>query len=61
MDGISLDGIMGMLQSFLPTLSYIVNLMTKAFEIFTSYLGFNVAGPEEEEPTEAVTEDTTVI
>jgi len=47
MDGISLDGIMDMLQPILPMLSYFVNMLTKLFEVFTSYLGFNVTLPED--------------
>lgn len=48
MDGISLDGIMGMIQPILPTLSYFINLATKMFEIFASYLGIKLDIPEEE-------------
>ncbi len=50
MDGLSLDGIMGMLREFMPTISYILNLVTKMFDIFTSYMGFGVFTPEEEAP-----------
>lgn len=49
MDGLSLDGIMGMLNSFLPTISYAVNLFTKLFDVFTSYLGIELLPSEEEE------------
>ena len=59
MDGINLDGIMSMLRPFLPTISYIINFVTKAFEIFTSYLGFDVTVPPEEESSS--TEEETVI
>ncbi len=52
MDGISLDGIMGMLQPVLPTLSYFVNFITKLFDVFTSYLGFDIQVPTPEEPGE---------
>ncbi len=47
MDGLDLGGIMSMLQPVLPMLSYFINMITKAFEIFTSYLGFDVTIPEE--------------
>ncbi|MBQ3536993.1 MAG: hypothetical protein IJA39_00285 [Clostridia bacterium] len=47
MDGLDLGGIMSMLQPILPMLSYFINMLTKAFEIFTSYLGFDVTIPEE--------------
>ncbi len=57
MDGLDLSGIMGMLQPILPTLSYILNLLTKAFDIFTSYLGFDLSTPSEED-TSATEEDT---
>lgn len=50
MDGLSLDSIMGMLRSFMPTISYFLNLATKLFDIFTSYMGFGVFTPEEENP-----------
>ena len=50
MDGLSLDGIMGLIRSFLPTISYFINLATKMFDIFTSYMGFGVFTPEEEVP-----------
>lgn len=46
MDGLDLGGIMSMLQPILPMLSYFINMLTKAFEIFTSYLGFDVTIPE---------------
>ena len=46
MDGLDLGGIMSMLQPMLPMLSYFINMITKAFEIFTSYLGFDVTLPE---------------
>lgn len=36
-----------MLQPILPILSYFVNMLTKLFEVFTSYLGFNVTLPED--------------
>lgn len=49
MDGISLDGIMGMVRSMLPTLSYFVNMLTKAFDIFASYLGIDTSTPEDPE------------
>ncbi len=49
MDGLDLGGIMGMLQPVLPTLSYILNFVTKMFEVFTSYLGFDVTLPLPEE------------
>ena len=54
MDGLSLDGIMGMLNSFLPTISYAVNLFTKLFDLFTSYLGIELLPSEEEEETPEV-------
>lgn len=57
MDGISLDGIMSMLQPILPILSYLINMLTKAFEVFTSYLGFDIELPEDT----TAAEDTTVI
>ena len=38
-----------MLQPMLPTLSYILNFVTKMFEVFTSYLGFDVTLPLPEE------------
>ena len=47
MDGLDLGGIMSMLQPMLPMLSYFINMITKLFEIFTSYLGFDVTIPEE--------------
>ena len=50
MDGLSLDGIMGMLRSFMPTISYFINFATRMFDIFTSYMGFGVFTPEEEAP-----------
>ena len=53
MDGISLDGIMGMVRSMLPTLSYFVNMLTKAFDIFTSYLGFEIVVPDASEEEDA--------
>lgn len=56
MDGISLDGIMGTLNSFLPTISYIVNLFNKLFDLLTSYLGIEIIPPAEEE-TEPSTEE----
>lgn len=59
MDGLDLSGIMGMLQPILPTLSYILNLLTKAFDIFTSYLGFDLNAPTEED-TSATEEGTTL-
>lgn len=59
MDGLDLSGIMGMLQPVLPTLSYILNLITKAFDIFTSYLGFDLNTPTEEDTT--VTEEDTTL
>lgn len=49
MDGLDLSGIMGKLQPVLPILSYILNLLTKAFEIFTSYIGFDITLPSPEE------------
>lgn len=52
MDGISLDGIMEMIRPMLPTISYFINFITKVFEIFTSYLGFDIKVPEEETTTE---------
>ncbi len=50
MDGLSLDGIMGMLREFMPTISYFLNLASKMFDIFTSYMGFGVFQPEAGEP-----------
>ena len=50
MDGLSLDGIMGMIRSIMPTISYLINYATKMFDIFTSYMGFGVFTPEEETP-----------
>ena len=50
MDGLSLDGIMGMIRSFMPTISYFINYATRMFDIFTSYMGFGVFTPEEEVP-----------
>lgn len=50
MDGISLDGIMEMLRPMLPMLSYYINYFSKLFDIFTSYLGFDLTVPEEEIP-----------
>ncbi len=35
-----------MLRPILPTLSYILNMVTKAFDIFASYLGFDLSAPE---------------
>lgn len=58
MDGLDLGGIMGMLRPMLPILSYVVNLLTKMFEIFTSYLGFDVTLPPVEEDTTTGTEET---
>ena len=58
MDGISLDGIMGMLRPILPTLSYFINLATKMFDIFTSYLGIEIVVPEEE--SSSTEEDTSI-
>lgn len=34
--------ITGALNSFLPTLSYIINLFDRLFTIFTAYLGFDL-------------------
>ncbi len=56
MDGLNLGGIFEMIRPVLPTLSYIVNMLTKAFEIFTSYLGFDVTLPTPEEDTSATDE-----
>ncbi len=53
MDGISLEGIMEMVRPMLPTLSYFINYISKLFDIFTSYLGFDVTVPEEEPEVEA--------
>ena len=50
MDGLSLDGIMGMIRSFMPTISYFINFATRMFDIFTNYMGFGVFTPEEEAP-----------
>ena len=50
MDGLSLDGIMGMLRDFMPTISYFINFATRMFDIFTSYMGFGVFTSEEEDP-----------
>lgn len=55
MDGISLGGIMEMIRPLLPTLSYFINFLTKMFELFTSYLGFDITIPEEESTTEEAT------
>ena len=52
MDGISLDGIMGMVRSMLPTLSYYLNMVSKLFDVFTSYLGIEIVVPEEETEAE---------
>lgn len=56
MDGISLGGILEMVRPVLPILSYLVNMLTKAFEVFTSYLGFDVTLPEETTGEETTTE-----
>ena len=48
MDGLDLGSIMGMVRNILPTLSYALNLFTKMFDIFTSYLGFDLSVPEED-------------
>ena len=61
MDGISLDGIMGMVRDVLPTLSFIVNFVTKLFDLFTSYLGFDVNVPTPEEPGEGDVTDTPAV
>lgn len=45
MDGLDLSGIFGMLQPVLPLLSYYLNLMTKMFDIFASYLGIDLSTP----------------
>ncbi len=58
MDGISLDGIMGILRPILPTLSYFINLATKMFDLFTSYLGIEIVVPEEE--SSSTQEDTSI-
>ncbi len=50
MDGLSLDSIMGMIREFMPTISYYLNLASKLFDIFTSYLGFGVFNPGTEVP-----------
>ncbi len=47
MDGLELGGIMEMIRPMLPMLSYFINMLTKLFDIFTSYLGFDVTIPEE--------------
>ena len=60
MDGLDLGGIMSMLQPMLPTLSYILNLLTKAFDIFTSYLGFDLSTPPETEEESSSEEVTTL-
>ena len=57
MDGLSLDGIMSMLRPMLPMLSYFINFLTKAFDIFTSYLGFEITIPEETTEEESTTEE----
>lgn len=55
MDGLDLGGIMEMLRPALPFLSYFINLLTKAFDVFTSYLGFEVVVPEETTAPEETT------
>ena len=50
MDGLSLDSIMGMLREFIPTISYYLNLASKLFDIFTSYIGLGVFTPSTEAP-----------
>lgn len=34
----------------MPTISYFINFATRMFDIFTSYMGFGVFTPEEEDP-----------
>ena len=46
MDGISLDGIMSMVVPMLPTLSYLLNFVTRALDIFAAYLGIDLTLPE---------------
>ena len=60
MDGFSLDGIIEMLRGFMPTISYYLNLATKLFDIFTSYMGFGVFQPGAENP-DSGNADTGVI
>ena len=54
-----MDGIMEMIRPVLPILSYLINMLTKAFEIFTSYLGFDITLPETEE--NSTTAETTTL
>lgn len=56
MGDLDLGGIFEMIRPVLPTLSYFINMITKAFEIFASYLGFDVTLPTPEETTTAAPE-----
>lgn len=46
MDGFSLDGIMEMVKGFIPTIAYYLDMATRMFDIFTSYIGLGVLQPE---------------
>lgn len=48
MDGLDLGGIFERIRPILPTLSYYLNMITKAFEIFASYLGFDLNASEDD-------------
>ena len=52
MDGLSLDGIMGMIRPFLPTISYYLNFAMKALDVILSYLGIELDIPTEEPTVE---------
>ncbi|MBQ2759211.1 MAG: hypothetical protein IKJ88_06055 [Clostridia bacterium] len=45
--------ISGVLNSMLPTLSYIINLFDRVFTIFCSYFGIDVTTPSEQETADA--------
>lgn len=52
LNGENMD-ISGVLNSMLPTLSYIINLFDRVFTIFCSYFGIDVTTPSEQETADA--------
>ncbi len=43
-----------MVRPMLPTLSYFINMLSKLFDVFASYLGVDLTAPEGEETEEEV-------